>query len=208
MFPLRIFAGHLSDVDVVKFHPNCNYLASGSSDKSIRMWDVSSGECVRIFTGHFGAIHALAFSPDGRVLASAGEDKTIVLWDIASGQKLKTLTGHTKTIWSLDFSAEGTLLASGSADQTVRLWDAFKARGIAMPEDDDGAPAAAAGSAAAPLGTPAATEPKKRVRDATSDDLLLQTYPTKQTPVLSVQFTPRNLLLGVGPFNTSHSSLQ
>ncbi len=56
----------------VKFHPNCNYVATGSSDRSIRLWEVNSGSCVRIFTGHYGAIYSLAFSPDGRILASAG----------------------------------------------------------------------------------------------------------------------------------------
>lgn len=160
IYPLRIFAGHLSDVDVfhpcslvathskkvvclqcVKFHPNCNYVATGSSDKSIRLWEVNSGNCARIFTGHYGSIYALAFSPDGRLLASAGndcdaffllfsvpplrfssllgsgEDKNVMIWDLGTGKRVKTFSGHhEKCIWSLDFSAEGTLLASGSAD--------------------------------------------------------------------------------------------
>ena len=45
------FEGHLSDVDVVKFHPNTNYIATGSTDKSCRLWDVTTGECVRVFEG-------------------------------------------------------------------------------------------------------------------------------------------------------------
>ena len=57
---------------VVKFHPNGNYVATGSSDKSVRLWDILTGHCVRIFTGHKSAICALAFSPDGKYLASSG----------------------------------------------------------------------------------------------------------------------------------------
>lgn len=57
---------------VVKFHPNGNYVATGSCDKSVRLWDVVNGNCVRIFTGHKASTHALAFSPDGKLLASAG----------------------------------------------------------------------------------------------------------------------------------------
>jgi transcription initiation factor TFIID subunit 5 len=71
--PLRILAGHLSDIDVVKFHPNGNYVATGSSDKAVRLWDILTGHCVRIFTGHKAATFTLAFSSDGKLLASAGE---------------------------------------------------------------------------------------------------------------------------------------
>lgn len=50
--PLRIFSGHLADVTCTRFHPNSNYVATGSSDRTIRLWDVLTGNCVRIFTGH------------------------------------------------------------------------------------------------------------------------------------------------------------
>lgn len=68
--PLRIMAGHLSDVDCVRWHPNCNYIATGSSDKTVRLWDVQTGEAVRIFVGHKGPLTSLALSPSGRFLAS------------------------------------------------------------------------------------------------------------------------------------------
>lgn len=50
--PLRIFAGHLADVNCTRFHPNSNYVATGSADRTVRLWDVLNGNCVRIFTGH------------------------------------------------------------------------------------------------------------------------------------------------------------
>lgn len=66
-FP-RLFSGHVSDVDCLTFHPNCNYVASGSSDRSIRMWDCVTGSCVRLMTGHKAAVSCMAFSLDGRFL--------------------------------------------------------------------------------------------------------------------------------------------
>ena len=47
-----MFAGHLADITCTRFHPNSNYVATGSADRTIRVWDVLTGNCVRIFTGH------------------------------------------------------------------------------------------------------------------------------------------------------------
>ncbi|KAG0677385.1 Transcription initiation factor TFIID subunit 5, partial [Pichia californica] len=71
IYPLRIFAGHLNDVDIVRFHPNGTYLFTGSSDKTVRMWDVARAESVRLFVGHTSPISDIACSPDGRWLATA-----------------------------------------------------------------------------------------------------------------------------------------
>lgn len=87
----------------MQWHPNCNYIATGSSDKTVRMWDVSSGECVRIFIGHRSMILSLAISPEGRYMASGDEDGTIMLWDLATGRCLTPLMGHTSCVWTLAF---------------------------------------------------------------------------------------------------------
>lgn len=107
----------------MKFHPNCNYVATGSSDKTVRLWDVQTGECVRIFIGHHGGIQCLAFSRDGKYCASAGEDKQIMIWDIASGKVVNTLKGHTDDILTIEFNEKGNLIASGSLDNTLRVWN-------------------------------------------------------------------------------------
>ena len=182
-YPLRIFVGHLSDVDCLQFHPNCNYLATGSSDKTVRLWEIHSGECLRVFSGHLGVITALAFSPDGRVLVSASTDKTIQLWDIAEGTPISQLFSHRKTIWSLAFSREGSILASGSADRTVRLWNFKKALVEHEPQNP-------------------AVKTNSRKRKLAICPFLLESFPTKATPVYLVQFTRRNLLLAAGTFQS------
>lgn len=87
----------------VQWHANCNYIATGSSDKTVRLWDVQSGECVRIFIGHRGMILSLAMSPDGRYMASGDEDGTIMMWDLSSGRCVTPLMGHTTCVWTLAF---------------------------------------------------------------------------------------------------------
>ena len=75
--PRRIMVGHLADVDCVAWHPNTNYIATGSADRTVRLWDVQTGECVRIFTGHRGGVRSLAMSPDGKSMASGSDDGRI-----------------------------------------------------------------------------------------------------------------------------------
>lgn len=175
--PLRIFSGHLADVDSVCFHPNSNYVVTGSTDRTVRLWDIHNGSCVRIMTGHKGSVHSLTFSPDGKYLASAGSDKEIILWDISNGEMIANLKGHRDTVYSLAFSREGSILASGGRDNCVKLWNVNK---IFADQDSE-------------MGYSGSL-----ITD--SKQYEIGSYPTKQTIVLSVHFTRRNLLYASGPF--------
>ncbi|XP_070570065.1 transcription initiation factor TFIID subunit 5-like [Ptychodera flava] len=178
--PLRIFSGHLSDVDCVRFHPYSNYVATGSSDRTCRLWDVHTGNCVRVLTGHKGPIHSIAFSPDGKHIATAGVDKTILLWDIGHGTLIGRLKGHTDTVYSLSFSRDGTVLASGGIDNTVKLWDVNKAFGEVDTDEITNS---------------------THITLSENTNYLLDSYPTKSTPVLHVHFTRKNLLLAAGAYS-------
>ena len=99
----------------MQWHANCNYIATGSSDKTVRLWDVQSGECVRIFIGHRSMVLSLAMSPDGRYMASGDEDGTIMMWDLSSGRCVTPLVGHTSCVWTIAFRWKSLSLSlSGS----------------------------------------------------------------------------------------------
>lgn len=115
---------HEAPVNIVRFSSDGQILASGSDDKTIRLWDSADGKLLETFTGHQDRVTDISFSPNGKLLASAAdlEDSTIKLWELATGKPIDTLTGHQAGIASVAFSPNGQRLASGGYDNTVKLW--------------------------------------------------------------------------------------
>ncbi len=109
----------IAGVTSLSWSPDGRVLASGSRDKTVRLWDRSGRElgCLR---GHEDDVNTLSWSPDGRVLASGSGDKTVRLWDRDSGRELACLRGHRHLVAALAWSPDARVLASGGDD--VWLW--------------------------------------------------------------------------------------
>lgn len=83
--------GHTAEITALAFSPDRHWLATGSSDTTIRIWEVATGHQPLTLTGHTKTVTGLAFSPDGRRVASSGADGTLRVWDSASGASVYTL---------------------------------------------------------------------------------------------------------------------
>lgn len=112
---------HGSAVNAVSFSSDGKLLASGSSDQTVRLWDVGSGKEIMCLKGYPSVVRTIALSPKGNLLALSGDDLSIRLWDIAANNEINLLKQDDK-VRTIIFSPDGKLLAA-AGETGIFLWD-------------------------------------------------------------------------------------
>jgi WD40 repeat protein len=114
-------AGHRLRVNALAFSPDGSQLAAGGDERSVLLWDTSTGKTAAKLPARPGKILCLAFCGP-RQLAVGGSDNTVRVWNLAGGTEAARLVGHTGSVTTLAWDPDASTLISGSFDTTVRMW--------------------------------------------------------------------------------------
>ena len=121
----RTLSGHRGYINVVSISHNDRYIASGSNDRTVKVWDAQSGLLLHNLEGHVGRVNVVSISHNDRYIASGSHDRTIKVWDAQSGLLLHNLEGHSRgRVNVVSISHNDRYIASGSYDRTIKVWDA------------------------------------------------------------------------------------
>lgn len=124
--------GHTDEVNTVAFTPDGENFATGSDDRTIKIWNSNSLQEIRTLKGHKNWVYSVAISRDGRTLVSGSKDNTVKIWNLYTGQELGTLRGHKSYVNSVAISPNGQKVASASYDKTVKIWDLMTQKNITL----------------------------------------------------------------------------
>ncbi|KAI3830932.1 hypothetical protein MKX03_010230 [Papaver bracteatum] len=114
--------GHQQLVNHVYFSPDGQWIASASFDKSVKLWNGTTGKFVAVFRGHVGPVYQISWSADSRLLLSGSKDSTLKVWDIQKQKLKQDLPGHEDEVFAVDWSPDGEKVASGGKDRVMKLW--------------------------------------------------------------------------------------
>jgi WD40 repeat protein len=110
---------------VIALSPDHRTMAIGTSDWTISIYDIATGNLAHRLDAHKNSVFALTFSPDGNRLLSSGRDATLKVWDVNEGFSLvHDIPSHTGQVKCITYGPDSSLVATSSMDKTIKIWDA------------------------------------------------------------------------------------
>ncbi|XP_065210901.1 pleiotropic regulator 1 [Planococcus citri] len=119
----RVISGHLGWVRCVAVEPGNEWFATGSADRVIKVWEMSTGKLKVSLTGHVSSVRGLAISKRHPYLFSCGEDKQVKCWDLEYNKVIRHYHGHLSAVYSLALHPSLDILLTAGRDATARVWD-------------------------------------------------------------------------------------
>ncbi len=126
---VQTLKGHTGSIRSLAISPDGGILASGSDDKTIKLWQLATGQELCTIKAHSKSVCSVAMSADGEILASGSDDKSIKLWQLSTGLQIGSLTlggwfsGDSGCVYSIAIAPDGQILASLSNSGAVKLWN-------------------------------------------------------------------------------------
>jgi WD40 repeat protein len=122
--------GHALPVRCVACSNDGRFLATGSDDHTVKMWDIETGKVLNTFLGHADSVFSVTFNQDGSALAAAGAGEKVLVWDTRTREQIGAFSGHTDEVRCVAFHRDGQWLASGGEDKMVYLWEGRTGREV------------------------------------------------------------------------------
>ncbi|EPS69951.1 hypothetical protein M569_04808 [Genlisea aurea] len=119
----RVISGHLGWVRSVAIDPSNTWFCTGSADRTIKIWDLASGQLKLTLTGHIDQIRGLAVSSKHTYMFSAGDDKLVKCWDLEQNKVIRSYHGHLSGVYCLALHPTIDILLTGGRDSVCRVWD-------------------------------------------------------------------------------------
>ena len=115
--------GHTGEVNDVALRADGKIAVSASADKTLKVWNLATGNVICTLEGHTDSVDSVAITPDGLCVISASWDRTLKVWELDTGKIIRTLEGHTAQVCTVAVTANGHFAVSGSYDGTSRVWE-------------------------------------------------------------------------------------
>lgn len=116
--------GHTEDVKSIDISPNQEYILTTSIDRTLKIWNLKTGQLIKTLYGHSDEINVAFWSMDGKNIISASDDKTIIVWEVETGEIVFNITEHKEAVKYANWTPDGNRFYSLSRDGIINIWDA------------------------------------------------------------------------------------